>query len=110
MCVGYAGSLYAGVQQQMIASSPEFSPLLPSSSSSWSSRDDSARVDAAGRLVDRVKSEEVRRHSLVSASSTINIRHVYDLIVTTRQAAHVHIPYAPSNSASYPQWDGKCAG
>jgi len=56
VCAGYTGSLYPGVQQQMIASSPEFSPVLPPASSSSSS---SWHDDSTSGLVDRVKSEEV---------------------------------------------------
>ena len=53
---GYAGSLYPGVQQQMIAISPEFSPVLaPTTSSSSSSWND----ESSAALVDAVKSEEV---------------------------------------------------
>jgi len=61
VCIGYRGSLYGGVQQQMIASSPEFSPVLPPASSS-SSSSSSWSGDCAA---DRVKSEEVCQESAV---------------------------------------------
>jgi len=53
-CVGYGGSVYAGVQQQMIANSPEFLPVLPPPPRSYSSSSSSRNEP-----VDCVKSEEV---------------------------------------------------
>jgi len=59
-CAGYTGSLYAGIRQQMIVNSPEFSPLLPPASSSSSSS--LWNDDTAAAFVGRVKSEEVCRN------------------------------------------------
>jgi len=69
----------------MIASSPEFSPLLPAASSSSSSSSTWNDEFASSRLVDRVKSEEVCVHSctVVVALSTAdegrdgNIQEIY---------------------------------